>query len=39
MKVGDKVMISPEVTNKNDWEEGKMENLIMVLIGKLSKHW
>ena len=24
MKVGDKVMISPEVTNKIDWEEGKV---------------
>ncbi len=24
MKVGDKVMISPEVTNKDDWEEGKV---------------
>ena len=24
MKVGDKVMISPEITNKEDWEEGKV---------------
>ena len=24
MKVGDKVMISPEVTNKDEWEEGKV---------------
>ena len=24
MNVGDKVMISPELTNKEDWEEGQV---------------
>ena len=24
MKVGDNVMISPEVTNKDEWEKGKV---------------
>ena len=24
VKVGDKVMISPEITNKDDWEMGKV---------------
>ena len=32
VKVGDNVMISPEVTNKDDWEKGKVIDGTLLLM-------